>query len=309
MINLNTNSELKERINKFLANMERFVEEYDPYEAADQDQDFEDNLYHIQKDILEKNGSELRNYLWKTIEETRSVDERNQAIDLLRELNRIVRSISLQFHTEMEFKVLCGAAKYLGIYQLKDTNEADKRLFLSSDDLKRRGGVVTKDNYQLVYSMPLKENMKLDEVYTLFNSHRPDDFYGHSLSISDIVLFHEEDGANTFYYVDRFGFQRVPEFVKELAVAYPDGYISIQETSEGYDYSIIKEDYSVLDGGVYDDMEEPIETILNELIFETSPNSTNMVRSIDYKGLMEKVEEREHQNLKRIKENHVPSLI
>ena len=43
---------------------------------------------------------------------------------------------------------------------------------------------------------------------------RPADFTGHSLSVSDIVVLHQ-DGRDTAHYCDRFGFSQVPEFLQE----------------------------------------------------------------------------------------------
>lgn len=40
---------------------------------------------------------------------------------------------------------------------------------------------------------------------------------GHSLSVSDIVVLHQ-DGENTSHYVDAVGYREIPEFTKELSV-------------------------------------------------------------------------------------------
>ena len=55
---------------------------------------------------------------------------------------------------------------------------------------------------------------------------RPADFTGHSLSVSDIVVLHQ-DGTDTAHYCDRFGFSQVPEFLeperaKEVSIPTPD---------------------------------------------------------------------------------------
>ena len=44
--------------------------------------------------------------------------------------------------------------------------------------------------------------------------HHPADFKGHSLSVSDIVVLHQND-EDTAHYVDSIGFQQVPEFLQE----------------------------------------------------------------------------------------------
>ena len=42
----------------------------------------------------------------------------------------------------------------------------------------------------------------------------PADFKGHSLSVSDVVVLHQ-NGQYTAHYCDSVGFQRVPEFLRE----------------------------------------------------------------------------------------------
>ena len=53
--------------------------------------------------------------------------------------------------------------------------------------------------------------MKLENIYKTFNLHRPEDFKGHSLSVSDVVVLHQE-GKDTAFYVDSIGFEEVPAF-------------------------------------------------------------------------------------------------
>lgn len=60
--------------------------------------------------------------------------------------------------------------------------------------------------------------MSLEDIYTRFNIDRPADFTGHSLSVSDVVVLHQ-DGENTSHYVDAVGYREIPEFTKELSVS------------------------------------------------------------------------------------------
>ena len=69
-------------------------------------------------------------------------------------------------------------------------------------------------NYELVYTAPLTERDSLESIYTHSNMDRPADFTGHSLSVSDIVVFHQS-GKNTAHYCDRFGLSQAPEFLQE----------------------------------------------------------------------------------------------
>ena len=65
-----------------------------------------------------------------------------------------------------------------------------------------------------IYTAPLAPGTSLEDIYTRFNIDHPKDFKGHSLSVSDIVVLHQ-NGGNTAHYVDSIGFQNVPEFLQE----------------------------------------------------------------------------------------------
>ena len=51
----------------------------------------------------------------------------------------------------------------------------------------------------------------LEDIYRRFNIDHPEDFRGHSLSVSDVVVLHEK-GTDTAYYVDSIGFKELPDF-------------------------------------------------------------------------------------------------
>ena len=70
---------------------------------------------------------------------------------------------------------------------------------------------VDRANYDLVYTAPLNQNTSLEDIYRTFNIDHPKDFKGHSLSVSDVVVLHQ-NGQDTAHYVDSFGFTQVPEF-------------------------------------------------------------------------------------------------
>ncbi len=116
-----------------------------------------------------------------------------------------------------EMRLLYGNESRFGIYQLKDTEETRDIRFMAMDYLEMKGIPVSKENYTLVYTGELKEGMSLEDIYTRFNIDRPVDFTGHSLSVSDVVVLHQ-DGENTSHYVDAVGYREIPEFTKELSV-------------------------------------------------------------------------------------------
>ena len=112
------------------------------------------------------------------------------------------------------------------IYQLKSGNETLDYRFEPLDAIRNNGLSVKPENYEQVYTAPLTEKDSLESIYTRFNIDRPADFKGHSLSVSDIVVLHQ-DGKDTAHYCDRFGFSQVPEFLQperaaEVTIPTPD---------------------------------------------------------------------------------------
>lgn len=187
-----------------------------------------------------------------------------------------------------EAQLLYGNTDKYGIYQLKDDPELDKFRFEGTESLKRMGitkdnfGAVLPENYKLVYMGELTElqgqtqSETLEAIYTKFNIDHPADYKAHSLSVSDIVVLHE-DGENSAHFVDSFGFTELPKFMltlegkeneiqTELAVHIADRYILMHECDEGYDYSILNEQYHLLDGGVYDNPDITIQRAMDMVI-------------------------------------------
>ena len=117
-----------------------------------------------------------------------------------------------------EAQLLYGNEGRFGIYQLKDSGETRDIRFMDMDYLEKEGIPVSRENYTLVYTGELKEGMSLEDIYTKFNIDHPADFTGHSLSVSDVVVLHQ-DGENTSHYVDSVGYREIPEFTKELSVS------------------------------------------------------------------------------------------
>ena len=112
------------------------------------------------------------------------------------------------------------------IYQLKPGDATRDYRFEPLDAIRNNGLSVKPENYELVYTAPLTEKDSLESIYTRFNIDHPADFKGHSLSVSDIVVLHQ-DGKDTAHYCDRFGFSHVPEFLQperaaEVTIPTPD---------------------------------------------------------------------------------------
>ena len=107
------------------------------------------------------------------------------------------------------------------IYQIKGGDETRDFRFEPYDRLQAAGNVVDRANYELVYSAPLAPETSLEDIYTRFNIDHPKDFRGHSLSVSDVVVLHQ-DGQDAAHFVDSVGFREVPEFLQEQKQLTPD---------------------------------------------------------------------------------------
>lgn len=118
------------------------------------------------------------------------------------------------------------------IYQLKRDEDIRDYSFASMVELNRRGLTVNPDNYEKVYEAPKTSEDTLDSIYYRFNMEHPADFRGHSLSVSDVIVFHE-NGVDTAHYVDSYGFTAIPDFVtaKEIVVSMDTVGLSV----EGHD--------------------------------------------------------------------------
>ena len=97
------------------------------------------------------------------------------------------------------------------IYQLRGGEETRDYRFEPYERLQAAGLTVDRANYDLVYTAPLNQNTSLEDIYLTFNIDHPKDFKGHRLSVSDVVVLHQ-NGQDTAHYVDSFGFTQVPEF-------------------------------------------------------------------------------------------------
>ena len=107
------------------------------------------------------------------------------------------------------------------IYQLKHGDETRDLRFEPYDRLQATGNIVDRANYELIYSAELTPGTSLEDIYTRFNIDHHKDFKGHSLSVSDVVVLHQ-NGQDTAHYVDSFGYKSVPEFLQEQKQLTPD---------------------------------------------------------------------------------------
>lgn len=109
-------------------------------------------------------------------------------------------------------KNLSGNKDTFSVYQLKSGDETRYHRYISYEDLQKSGLSVDNSNYNLAYNAPIEPKTSLENIFFLLNTKLPEDFKGHSLSVSDIIVLHK-DGQDKAYYVDSVGFKEVPEFL------------------------------------------------------------------------------------------------
>lgn len=122
------------------------------------------------------------------------------------------------------------------IYQIKNSEDMNAIRFESLRSLNASGKKVLPENYNLVYTDNLDKNETLDDIFTRFNINRPEDFTGHSLSVSDVVVI-ERDGKKSAHYVDSFGFAEIPEFLREQKLA-ADGTLLEADTTKEFEDAV-----------------------------------------------------------------------
>ena len=134
------------------------------------------------------------------------------------------------------------------IYQLKrDDATADIR-FMNSEYLQKKGIEPQYENYELVYTGALTQDGtqidKLEDLYRIFNIEHPQDFTGHSLSISDIVAL-KQAGVVSYHYVDSVGYKELTNFRNT------DNHLKNAEMQ-------MEDDFGMIDGVINNAPKEPV---------------------------------------------------
>lgn len=134
------------------------------------------------------------------------------------------------------------------IYQLKRDDATTDIRFMNSDYLKSKGIEPQYENYELIYTGALTKDGsqmdKLEDLYRVFNIEHPQDFTGHSLSISDIVAL-KQAGVVSYHYVDSVGYKELHNFHNT------DNYLKNAEMQ-------LEDDYGMIDGVINNAPKEPV---------------------------------------------------
>ena len=156
------------------------------------------------------------------------------------------------------------------IYQLPSGEEYHGIRFEGMEQLKKDGVQLNKEDYELVYEGEVGEfrgNATLEALFAQFNTNHPEDFRGHSLSVSDVIVI-SVDGKDTAYFCDSFGFTEMPEFFREKEL--------VQEKPETAKVS----DLAVGDVIMYDGARREVEKISDKSI------ALKDLDALDYGGIL-----------------------
>ena len=184
---------------------------------------------------------------------------------------------------ELENSFLHNPADAFAIYQLKHAEQTRDLRFAPLESITAAGMVVDRDNYDLVYTGTLdgngSANEKLEALFETFNVNRPEDFKGHSLSVSDIVAL-KQAGAVSFHYCDSAGFSEVPAFMK------PENYLKNAEMA-------MEDDYGMIDGIINNGPKQPTVAELEQQAASGQPISLmDLAEAIHREQARERTEKR-----------------
>ena len=134
------------------------------------------------------------------------------------------------------------------IYQLKRDPSTAELSFMNSEWLQAHGIEPKYENYELIYTGALTQDGsqidKLEDLYRIFNIEHPQDFTGHSLSISDIVAL-KQAGVVSYHYVDSIGYKELTNFRNT------DNHLKNAEMQ-------VEDDFGMIDGVINNAPKEPV---------------------------------------------------
>ena len=198
--------------------------------------DREENAYLLQAYVTQENGrAKMGEVLFRGTPE--------KCRELLGQLNarELTEGQVKELYAKAQEQPEAGKNDTFSIYQLKDGDETRDYRFEPYDRLQAAGLAVDRANYELVYTAPLVPGTSLDDIFTRFNIDHPKDFKGHSLSVSDVVVLHQ-DGQDTAHYVDRGDFKQIPEFLQEKQPQRENPLKAAEQTTE--------QNYNMIDGRI-----------------------------------------------------------
>ena len=236
-------------------------------------------------------------------------------VERIRTLEKRMREYP-QIKSLKEANLLLGTENRYGIYQIIDGSPGREYEFMDLNFIERHGYQVKKEDYELIYSDKMLYGDTLDSLYEKFNIAHPEDYTGHSLSVSDIVVLNENGNVKS-YFVDSISFRELPDFLQlepelnqeELAYRIGDQFFAIQVATEGYDYSFYDKEYKLVDGGILDNPDISMREAVQDILEDEGLDQLERI-PVDYDELHEKAKEVEAEILQeaRSQRKRVPVI-
>ena len=105
------------------------------------------------------------------------------------------------------------------VYQMKHTPETRQIRFRSYQTLLERGIRIRQEDYEQVYTGILSPQDSPESVRERLDRQPPRSCAGHSVSVSDVLVFHRA-GTVISYYVEKTGFTVIEDFIKKESSSY-----------------------------------------------------------------------------------------
>ena len=162
-----------------------------------------DGTHEIAGYLQFESWGDIKDWLEDTIAEGTDISE------------RVDRALyPFKFDYTLEEEMFRGNGDRYAIYHVDEGTPGKQHLFMNMAMVKEDGITIDAANYKCVYSGRLHENEKLDDLYAMFNDNPPADYKAHSMSVSDVIITNR-GGDMQAYYVDRFGYEELPDFAAQ----------------------------------------------------------------------------------------------
>ena len=196
---------LEQKQEKLLAAVEAAGYRFAKEESNSQHLQFiPDGTHRMQGHLFAKSWNEVERWVEAIIEKGDPIQK--ERVERVIYPERFEQSFEEMMFTRKECR--------LSIYHLDKNGSGRDQLFVGMEDLQEKGITITADQYRCVYSSLYLPNEDMNVIYSIFNDDPPADYKAHSLSVSDVVIMNQ-NGDMKAYFVDRFGFQELTDFVEE----------------------------------------------------------------------------------------------
>lgn len=205
-----------------------------------------DGVHEISGPLYAKSWEDVRNWLDAAI--------RKEPLDRER-IERVLYPERFDKTSEEMMFQMTGTR--FAIYQIPEDSRGAFYQFMGTEERRKQGTEVNASDYECVYSAQMLPSDDLNTLYSMFQENVPADFKSHSLSVSDVIVTNRGREMQA-YYVDRFGFEELPEFVSQrqeiLGITKEDPGIDVLDDSKRISfYAAECEEFPIL-GEVYTDL-------------------------------------------------------